>query len=55
MLWARFLADAIVVFHAAFVAFVVLGMVAIVLGLALRRGWVGTSGSGRCTWRPSAW
>ena len=40
MLWARILADAIVVFHAAFVAFVVLGMVAIVLGLALRRGWV---------------
>ncbi len=39
MLWARILADAIVVFHAAFVAFVVLGMVAIVLGLALRRGW----------------
>jgi hypothetical protein len=27
------------VFHAAFVAFVVLGMVAIVVGLALRRGW----------------
>ena len=40
MLWARILADAIVVFHAAFVAFVVFGMVAIVLGLALRWGWV---------------
>jgi hypothetical protein len=39
MLWERILADAIVVFHAAFVAFVVLGMVAIVLGLVLRRGW----------------
>ena len=39
MLWARILADAIVVFHAAFVAFVVFGMVAIVLGLASRRGW----------------
>ena len=39
MLWERILADAIVVFHAAFVAFVVLGMVAIVVGLALRRGW----------------
>jgi hypothetical protein len=39
MPWERILADAIVVFHAAFVAFVVLGMVAILLGLALRRGW----------------
>lgn len=40
MLWTRILADAIVVFHAAFVAFVLFGMLAIVLGLALRRGWV---------------
>ncbi len=39
MPWARILADAIVVFHASFVAFVVFGMVAIVLGLASRRGW----------------
>ncbi len=37
MLWARLLADAIVVIHAAFVMFVVLGMGAIVLGIA--RGW----------------
>ncbi len=40
MLWARILADAIVGFHALFVAFVVLGMVAILLGLALRWRWV---------------
>src|SRR4051812_25109840 len=40
MLWARVLADTIVVVHAAFVAFVVLGMAAILLGVALRRGWV---------------
>lgn len=37
MLWARILADLIVVLHAAFVAFVVFGLAAIVLGLA--RGW----------------
>ena len=40
MLWARVLADAIVVLHAAFVAYVVLGMAAIVVGIVLRRGWV---------------
>ncbi len=40
MPWTRILADAIVVFHASFVAFVVLGMMAIVLGLVLRWGWV---------------
>lgn len=40
MLWARVLADAIVVVHAAFVAYVVLGMAAILVGIVLRRGWV---------------
>ena len=40
MFWARVLADAIVVIHAAFVAFVVLGMAAILVGMALRWGWV---------------
>jgi hypothetical protein len=40
MLWARVVADAIVVFHAAFVGFVVLGMAAIVVGLVLGWGWV---------------
>jgi hypothetical protein len=39
MLWARLLADLVVVVHAAFVAFVVFGLVAILLGLALGRGW----------------
>lgn len=37
---ARILADLIVVLHAAFVAFVVLGLVLILLGIALRWGWV---------------
>ncbi len=40
MPWARVLADAIVVLHAAFVAYVVLGMAAIVVGVVLRRAWV---------------
>lgn len=40
MPWARILADLVVVFHASFVAFVVLGMVAIVIGLVLGWGWV---------------
>lgn len=40
MPWARFLADAIVVFHAAWVAFVVVGMAVILVGLAFRWGWV---------------
>lgn len=40
MLWARLLADLVVVVHAAFVGFVVFGMVAIVLGLVLRWAWV---------------
>ena len=42
MLWARVLADAVVVFHAAFVAYVVLGMAAIVIGIVMRGGWVRT-------------
>jgi hypothetical protein len=36
----RILADALVVFHLAYVAFVVLGLVAIVVGAALRWRWV---------------
>lgn len=40
MPWSRILADAIVVVHAAFVAYVVLGMLAILIGIVLRRGWV---------------
>jgi len=40
MPWARILADLIVVIHAGFVAFVVFGLLAIVLGLLLRWGWV---------------
>ena len=40
MLWARMLADAIVVAHALWVAFVVFGLVAILLGVALGWGWV---------------
>lgn len=40
MHWARVLADAIVVVHVAYVGFVVLGLAAILVGLALRWGWV---------------
>jgi hypothetical protein len=40
MLWARVLADLVVVVHAAFVTFVVLAMVAIVAGLVLGWAWV---------------
>lgn len=39
MFGARVLADLIVVIHALFVTFVVFGMPAIVIGLALGRGW----------------
>jgi hypothetical protein len=39
MSWARIAADLIVVFHASYVGFVVLGMLAIVAGLATGRGW----------------
>jgi hypothetical protein len=40
MLWARVLADLIVVFHACYVGFVVLGLVAILAGIVFRWGWV---------------
>ena len=40
MLWARVLADAIVVFHAAYVSFVVFGLAVIVVGLVRGWGWV---------------
>src|SRR5258708_39795575 len=39
MSWAGIGADLVVVFHASYVAFVVLGMLAIVAGLATGRGW----------------
>jgi hypothetical protein len=39
-LFYRILADAIVVIHAAYVAFVVFGFVAILIGGALRWGWI---------------
>jgi hypothetical protein len=40
MLWARLLADAMVVFHAAYVSFVVFGLAAILIGIALGWSWV---------------
>jgi hypothetical protein len=40
MLISRVLADAIVVFHAAYVSFVVLGLPIILIGIGLKRGWV---------------
>lgn len=40
MLWARILADATVVIHALFVAFVVLGLAAILAGAFFRWRWV---------------
>jgi uncharacterized protein DUF2784 len=40
MLSYRTLGDLVVVFHAAYVAFVVFGFVAIVIGVAMRREWV---------------
>jgi hypothetical protein len=40
MNWARLLADVIVVFHATYVSFVVFGLAAILLGIALRWSWV---------------
>jgi hypothetical protein len=40
MLWSRVLADLIVVFHACYVAFVVLGLAVILLGAVCRWSWV---------------
>ena len=40
MLWARMLADLIVVFHASYVSFVVLGLLVILIGAVLRWKWV---------------
>src|SRR5262249_31586971 len=40
MVWARVLADVIVIFHVCYVAFVVLGLVAILAGIVFRWGWV---------------
>ena len=40
MLWARVLADLIVVLHATYVSFVVFGLVAILLGIVFRWSWV---------------
>ncbi len=39
-MWYGFLADLIVVFHCAYIAYVVLGQLAIVVGWAFRRQWV---------------
>jgi len=40
MLWSRVLADVIVVFHLAYVSFIVFGLAAILLGVVFRWGWV---------------
>jgi hypothetical protein len=40
MLRARILADLIVIFHAAYVSFVVFGLLAILAGIVFRWGWV---------------
>ena len=40
MLWRRLLADLIVVIHATYFWFVVLGLVAILVGVAFRWKWV---------------
>jgi Protein of Unknown function (DUF2784) len=40
MLWARMLADFIVVFHASYVSFVVFGLLVILIGAALHWQWV---------------
>jgi len=40
MFWARMLADMIVVIHAAYVSFVVFGVLAILVGAVLRWNWV---------------
>jgi hypothetical protein len=40
MLWPRVLADLIVVFHACYVGFVVLGLAAILAGVVFRWAWV---------------
>jgi Protein of Unknown function (DUF2784) len=40
MLWARFLADVTVVVHAAYVSFVLFGLVAILIGIVFKWKWV---------------
>ena len=40
MLWARVLADALVVLHATYVSFVVFGLAAILMGIVFRWSWV---------------
>jgi len=40
MVWARILADLIVVFHAGYVSFVVFGLMAILAGIVFRWRWV---------------
>jgi len=40
MLWARMLADLIVVIHATYVSFVVFGLVAVLVGVVFRWKWV---------------
>lgn len=40
MFWPRILADLIVVFHACYVGFVILGLVAIMAGIVCRWNWI---------------
>ncbi len=40
MLWARMLADLMVVIHASYVSFVVFGLMAILIGIVLRWNWI---------------
>jgi hypothetical protein len=40
MPWSRLLADLLVVFHACYVGFIVFGLLAILVGIVLRRDWV---------------
>ena len=50
MLWSRVLADLIVVFHAGYVAFVVLGLAAILVGTGCAGAGSGISTFGSFTW-----
>ena len=47
----RILADITVIVHVAYVLFVVLGVVAILLGWLRKWQWVRIRGSGTCIWR----
>ena len=47
------LADAVVVAHVSYVAFVILGELAILAGILLRLGWIRNRTFRACTWRRS--